>query len=103
MGNRATPLSPLFVQALNLIDIEFDGNDEKPVRNAWKVLLDHFGELGTFNQSGTAIPPHLLERTVSLTSNLLLQMGKSLGYEFDEERVSTILLVWATSKKSNTQ
>jgi len=74
MGNRATPLSPLFVQALNLIDIEFDGKDEKPVRDAWKVLLDHFYELGTFNQSGTPVPPHLLERGVSLTGTRLLPL-----------------------------
>jgi hypothetical protein len=87
MGNRATPLSPFFVQALNLIDIEFDANNEKPVRDAWKVLLDHFEELGTFNQSGTVAPAHVLERTRSLTGALLLQMGKSLGYEFDEVQI----------------
>jgi hypothetical protein len=41
MSFRATALAPSFVQALNLIDVEFNGNDEKEkaVRNAWKVLL----------------------------------------------------------------
>ena len=38
MSYRATSLAPIFVQALNLIDVEFDGSDkkEKNVRDAWK-------------------------------------------------------------------
>ena len=47
MTYRATPLSPYFVQALNLIDVEFSANSEKPVREAWKVLLDHLSTWAT--------------------------------------------------------
>jgi hypothetical protein len=37
MSFRATALAPAFVQALNLIDVEFSGHNdkEKAVRNAW--------------------------------------------------------------------
>jgi hypothetical protein len=84
MSYRATFLNPNFVQALNLIDVEFDANNEKEkaVRNAWKVLLDHFGDLADpKNQSNSA------EKTATLTTNLLLAMGKSLGYDFDEVQI----------------
>src|SRR5438552_18804781 len=51
MSFRATNLSPTIVQALNLIDVEFDVNNdtEKAVRKAWKVLLDQFGDLSAPN------------------------------------------------------
>ena len=84
MAHRATNLAPLFVQALNMIDVEFDGDNEKEkaVRNAWKVLLDHFADLG-----GDKIMPNALEKSQTLTTNLLLSMGKCLGYDFDEVHV----------------
>ena len=84
MSFRATALSPNFVQALNLIEVEFDSKSEreKAVLIAWKVLLDHFGELGK-----TPLPPNADEKTATLTTNLLLAMGKCLGYDFDEVQI----------------
>jgi hypothetical protein len=84
MSFRATALSPNFVQALNLIEVEFDSKNEreKAVLIAWKVLLDHFGELGK-----TPLPPNADEKTATLTTNLLLAMGKCLGYDFDEVQI----------------
>lgn len=85
MTYRATPLAPNFVQALNLIDVEFDASTEKEkaVRKAWKVLLDHFGDLG----QSTAVSETSAEKTATLTTNLLLAMGRSLGYDFDEVQI----------------
>jgi hypothetical protein len=84
MSFRATALAPQFVQALNLIDVEFDNKNEqeKAVRTAWKILLDHFGELAKPNQ-----PADINEKTATLTTNLLIAMGKSLGYDFDEVQI----------------
>ena len=84
MSFRATVLSPQFVQALNLIEVEFTANNdrEKAVRTAWKVLLDHFGELGNPDT-----PPNAHEKTATLTTNLLIAMGKCLGYDFDEVQI----------------
>ena len=87
MTYRATTLSPYFVQALNLIDVEFSAKNEKPVRDAWKVLLDHFVDLGQFTRSGTPFPPTSEEKSATLITNLLLAMGKSLGYDFDEVQI----------------
>ncbi|MGO9263466.1 MAG: DUF6680 family protein [Candidatus Binataceae bacterium] len=87
MTYRATTLSPNFVQALNLIDVEFSADGEKPVRDAWKILLDHFYDLGEFNRTGAIIPQTSIEKSATLTASLLLAMGKSLGYEFDEVQI----------------
>src|SRR5690242_7405924 len=43
MATRATRVSREHVAALNMIDLEFDEQDDgdKAVRDAWKVYLDH--------------------------------------------------------------
>jgi hypothetical protein len=86
MSFRATYLAPTFVQALNLIDVEFDGNSdkEKAVRSAWKVLLDHYGDIGRATDPNTNA---LLERSTQLRTNLLLTMGRCLDYDFDEVQI----------------
>jgi len=77
MTYRAAPLNINFVQALNLIDVEFVGSDEKEkaVRDAWKELLDHFN-----SYEAVANP---VEKSIELTATLLAAMGKCLGYDFD--------------------
>lgn len=84
MSFRATFLAPQFVQALNLIDVEFDTKNEKEkaVLNAWKVLLDHLVDLGKPNP-----PANADDKTATLTTNLLIAMGKCLGYDFDEVQI----------------
>ncbi len=52
MSYRATRLAPLFVQALNLIDIEFTERSEKPVRDAWKELQDHYSDWAGRRRNG---------------------------------------------------
>lgn len=83
MSFRATALAPSFVQALNLIDVEFNGDDEneKAVRIAWKVLLDHYYDLSRAKEPNSDA---LVERGTQLRANLLMAMGQSLGYDFDE-------------------
>lgn len=78
MTYRATRLNPNFVQALNAIDVVFNGNNdkEKNVRTAWKVLLDH---LNTDQRADAA-----QERTLDLTIRLLVAIGRCLKYDFDE-------------------
>jgi len=83
MSFRATALAPSFVQALNLIDVEFNGDNgkEKAVRNAWKVLLDHYTDLAKAKEPGSDT---LTEKSTQLMANLLMAMGQCLGYDFDE-------------------
>jgi len=78
MMYRATPLAYPYVQALNLIDISFDADTEKEkaVRADWNSLLDHLT-----NNKGR---PDFGDNSRTLTATLLADMGKCLGYEFDD-------------------
>jgi Family of unknown function (DUF6680) len=78
MANRASRLSPGWVEALNGIETEFYG--EKKVIEAWRQVVDHLN-------SGQATDPIQIgqwnEALVNLANEMLYEMGKSLGYEFD--------------------
>jgi hypothetical protein len=78
MSNRATRLSPAYVQALNQIDVEFTGSsaDEKAVREAWKELLDLYGSWKNTQNPG--------DKAADQTAAMLAAMGRCLGYDFDK-------------------
>lgn len=84
MATRAATVSPEHVQALNMIDLEFRGRRYRTVTSAWKTYLDH---LGSYPKDDQKLQPLWGERRVDLLTNLLLAMGRSLGYEFDEVHV----------------
>ncbi len=84
MATRAMPVSPLHVEALNRIDIEFYKN--KKVTDAWKLLLDNFGNY-PLDPKASDFQVKLnscSEKSNELLIDLLYQMGKSLGYDFDK-------------------
>jgi hypothetical protein len=76
MSYRATRIAPAFVQALNLIGLDFDGSNkkEKQVLTAWRVLLDHLSDAASIKDD---------DKTATLTTDLLIAMGKCVGYEFN--------------------
>lgn len=76
MSNRATRLAPLYVQALNLIDVEFTEPKEKAIREAWKELLDLYTNFKTTHNA--------TEQVGELTAALLAEMAKVLEYDFDK-------------------
>lgn len=78
MSNRAVRLSPVYVQALNLIDIEFaaDNEKERAIRDAWKELADLYTDFKT--------TPNAADKANELNATLLAAMGKSLGYDFNK-------------------
>jgi len=85
MSLRATFLAPAFVQALNLIDIEFTDASEKPVRDAWKELQDHYSDWGRKTaEQGKSDESKDVERAGELRAELLVKMGTTLGYNFDK-------------------
>jgi hypothetical protein len=87
MATRATPLSPLHVEALNMIDIEF--YDDKEVKERWKLLLDNFANY----PQNTDDPEYKTklnlrsQRSTELLSDLLFEMARSLGYDFDRVHI----------------
>ena len=84
MTTRATPLSPYHVETLNMIDIEF--YKSKKIKEAWKLLLDNFANY----PKDTKAPDFQTklnfcsERSKELLTDLLYEMAKSLGYDFDK-------------------
>lgn len=84
MTTRATPLSPLHVQTLNIIDVEFHKN--KKIVEAWKLLLDNFMHYPTDYDDpnyGTRLEDSN-EKSKELLIDLLYKMAKVLNYDFDK-------------------
>jgi hypothetical protein len=85
MSSRATRLNANYVQALNMIDIEFIGPQEKAVRDSWKELLDHYTTWGAKSEQQRKIDDkHDEERANELLAEMLVKMGDVLGYDFDK-------------------
>ncbi len=81
MATRAALTSPEHVQALNMIDLEFRGKKFIAVNNAWKVYFDH---LTSFPVDDEIKHLQWLDKRFDLLAILLLNMGKAVGYDFDE-------------------
>jgi len=91
MTTRAERLSQYHVQSLNMIDIDFYGirvlgfnwktSKEKDVLNAWKTYLDH---LNTHEELTGNILDNWVLRTDELFTDLLFEMSRAIGYDFDK-------------------
>lgn len=84
MATRAASISADHVQALNMIDLEFNDEKHKNITLSWKKYLDH---LGNFPKDNENLHSMWLEKKNDLLAKLLEEMGKSLGYEFDEVHI----------------
>jgi hypothetical protein len=84
MATRAATVSSQHVQALNAIDLEFQGRKYKSVTDSWKTYLDHLFHYPKEDEKQQTL---WAERRVDLLARLLMEMGKSLGYSFDEVHV----------------
>jgi hypothetical protein len=85
MSNRATRLNANYVQALNMIDIEFIDPSEKDVRDTWKELLDHYTAWGAKTEAQRKLDDKADAETANnMLAEMLVKMGKGLGYQFDK-------------------
>lgn len=82
MATRATPMSPIHVEALNAIEVEFYGDSkaDKKVLEAWRLYIDH---LGYVPDGGPALD-RWVEKKQDLLFDLLHEMAGGLGYEFSK-------------------
>ncbi|WP_022719872.1 DUF6680 family protein [Rhodopseudomonas sp. B29] len=74
MRNRRMHLSPDYVNAFNLIEVEFQGVE--PVERAFKDVFNHM--------SASVSQPDWFDKFRRLTTRLLYAMGKNLGYEMEQ-------------------
>lgn len=82
MSTRASAMAPTHVEALNLIDIEFDVKKgaERPVIEAWKLYHSHLGDKNFPKETWGS-------RCEELLVDLLHEMSKCLGYPFDKAHI----------------
>lgn len=82
MATRASQLAPAHVEALNMIDVEFYGNNkkDKDVTIAWKAYIDHLTDENYPKESW-----HI--KKTDLLIELLYIMAKSLNYNFDKTHI----------------
>ncbi len=87
MATRASRLSALHVEALNMIDIVFYGTEEKDtfVTNKWKIYLDHFSECpqDLKDPNYQTKISSWTEKGDDLFVDLLEVMSNNLGFRFD--------------------
>lgn len=81
MATRASGLAPEHVRALNMIDVEFTGRDNKSrdVLRAWKAYVDHLNTPAGSEVWGARREDMLVE--------LLYNMAVALGYDFDKTHI----------------
>ena len=77
MTTRATRVSVEHVQALNMIDIEFNGKGYEKVVDTWRNYQDHL-------TNGNPKLEIWAQKNDDLFIELLFEMGKALGYKFDK-------------------
>lgn len=78
MSLRGIPLNPEFVRAVNFIDVVFYKNQK--VRDRWKDVLAHLSSDAYKPENFTQ---QAFEKFRDLLSELLSEIAKDLGYEYD--------------------
>ncbi len=78
MSLRGVPLNPDFIKAVNFIDVVF--YDNKKIRDRWKTVLAH---LCSDAYKPENFVPAAFEKFRDLLAELLAEMAKDLGYNFD--------------------
>lgn len=85
MATRASTLSFDHVHALNMIDLEFYDKKYSKVKSSWRLYLDH---LGSFPVNGNEqIVAVWSDRRSDLFASLLVDMGQSIGFDFDSVHI----------------
>lgn len=82
MATRTANLSPMHVEALNSVPVEFYGTSKKlkQINEAWKVYLDHHDGRLAPNDSWA-------QERQNLFLNLLHLMSEFLGYSFNRSQL----------------
>lgn len=86
MATRHAAISPGHVEALNMIDVDFQS--VHAVTSAWKAYLDHLSNAPQEDPKDPALwkarNATWAERSPEILAHLLHAMATSLGYRFDE-------------------
>jgi hypothetical protein len=80
MTTRTAPLDSNHVQALNMIALEFRDRKYEALRRKWEIYLRHLNTSSTDDR--------WFENRNNLLADLLVEMGRVLGYRFDTAHVT---------------
>jgi len=84
MTTRASTLAFQHVSALNMVGLEFNGKKFNKVVSAWKTYIDH---LNSFPNDDENLQKIWSEKKNDQLSDLLYEMGESLGFDFDKVHI----------------
>jgi len=87
MATRGRTLSPEHVQALNMIELEFQKPSEKPIRDAWKEYHDHLHSYPDEGENQKERAAVWEKETANLLATLFIKMSKAFSYEFDAVQI----------------
>ena len=84
MATRSAHLSNAHIEALNLVEIEFDlsVSKEREVVDSWRVYLSHLNDIHYPRDSWGA-------RRADLLNDLLHSMSKALGYSYGKNEIKS--------------
>lgn len=85
MATRSATLAPAHIEALNLVEIEFQAarrSQERRVVDCWKLYLAHLNDRNYPLESWAA-------RKTDLLIDLLYEMSVSLGYSYDKSEIKS--------------
>jgi len=104
IAQRATPLAPAFVEALNAVEVEFYSNDgsAKRVIEAVHEYFEHLYHPDYRDETRVAA---VAEKGTDLLHVLLGEMGRHLGYHFEKgvlRRMAYYPQGWGDSEKEQT-
>ena len=78
MATRATTLSVDHVQALNRIELEFNGRGDKEVQGAWRLYHAHLSNVPS--STNQPLGEQWSKKSEDLRADLLFSMAQRLGY-----------------------
>lgn len=89
MATRGSGLSPIHVEALNKIDIEFSQSDEKTksVFDAWKEYRDHLNDALNIAPGDAEGWKNWTSKKEDMLVELLYKMSIRLDYRFDKVHI----------------
>ncbi len=91
MATRASRVSPEHVQALNMIDVEFNSKGFEPVIGSWNIYRDH---LNNHPNGDEQAPKDIwLDRCGDLFADLLVEMATALNYNFDKVHIKRSIYI----------
>lgn len=84
MATRVANVSPMHVEALNAVPVEFYGNSRKlkQINDAWKLYLDHH------TVDDHAITEVWFQKRLDMFHDLLHLMSQYLGYSFSRAQLA---------------